>query len=73
MDEPTSFLDPCSRRLLIKTLSDLPHTELIATHDLDMVRDVCERVIVLKNGTLLANDATENILSDKYLLEECGL
>ena len=73
LDEPGSFLDPRSRKQLINTLSALPHTQIIATHDLDMAMDMCSRVIVLKNGKLAASGAPEEILTDKRLLEECGL
>ena len=45
-DEPTAFLDPKSRRNLICVLQKLPHTMLIATHDLTFVAEVCPRCIL---------------------------
>lgn len=73
MDEPSSALDPKSRRRLINLLNNFKHTRIITTHDLDMVLDVCDRTIVLGNGRILADGATEVILNDEKLLDECGL
>src|SRR5512139_152193 len=47
MDEPTSSLDPRARRQLIELLKTFQHTKIVATHDLDMVLDLCSRTIVL--------------------------
>ncbi|MFN5865126.1 MAG: energy-coupling factor ABC transporter ATP-binding protein, partial [Pseudanabaena sp.] len=46
-DEPSAQLDPRSRRQLIQLLQTLPETQLIATHDLDLVLELCDRTIVL--------------------------
>lgn len=73
MDEPSSALDPKSRRRLINLLNNFKHTRIITTHDLDMVLDVCDRTIVLGNGRILADGPTEVILNDEKLLDECGL
>jgi cobalt/nickel transport system ATP-binding protein len=73
LDEPSSFLDPRSRRRLIEILRNLPQTQLIATHDLDLARTVCGRVILLKDGRVAADGETSRILRDAALLEECGL
>lgn len=73
MDEPSSALDPKSRRRLINLLKDFTHTKIIATHDLDLVLDVCERTIVLGNGQILADGSTQKILNDGELLDRCGL
>jgi cobalt/nickel transport system ATP-binding protein len=73
LDEPGSFLDPRSRRRLIGILHGLPQTQLIATHDLDLARKICGRVILLKNGRLAADGETSRILQDTALLEDCGL
>ncbi|CEP68104.1 ABC transporter-like [Moorella glycerini] len=73
MDEPTSSLDPKSRRRLIRLLQSFTHTKIIATHDLDMVFELCERTIVLKDGRVITDGPTEKILCDAELMEECGL
>lgn len=73
LDEPSSFLDPRSRRLLIETLTNLPQAMLIATHDLDMALDLCQRTILLKEGRIYADASTKDILYDFSLLKECAL
>ena len=69
MDEPSSALDPCNRRLVINTIRELAQTKLIASHDLDMILDTCGRVILLSNGRIAADGAAEMILRDRALLE----
>lgn len=73
LDEPSSFLDPKARRNLIALLKNIPLTKVIATHDLDMAFDLCERVIVLQNSTLYADGEAKSILKNKELMEACGL
>lgn len=73
MDEPTSSLDPKSRRRFIKLIKEFEHTRIITSHDLDMVYDTCERVIVLKDGMVAADGPAKQILSDEKLLDDCGL
>jgi cobalt/nickel transport system ATP-binding protein len=73
MDEPSSGLDPKSRRLLIDLLRTFPHTKIIATHDLGMVRDLCDRTLVLHDGTVAYDGPTALVLDDSELLLKCGL
>jgi len=73
MDEPSSNLDPRSRRLLIELLRTFRHTKIIATHDLDLVLDVCERCIVLAGGRVVADGPTAAIMNDEKLLAESHL
>lgn len=73
LDEPTSSLDPRGRRLLINLLKNLNITKLIASHDLDMVADICERCILLDEGRVIADGPTRAILSDESLLLSHGL
>ena len=73
LDEPSSFLDPGCRRNLIGILKSLPLTQVIATHDLDLVLDLCDRVIVLKNGKIFADGIPGEILTQGDLMAECGL
>jgi cobalt/nickel transport system ATP-binding protein len=73
MDEPTSNLDPASRRRLIELLKSFRHTKIIATHDLDMVLDVCSRTIVFREGRVTADGPTLEIFRDEALLRASNL
>jgi cobalt/nickel transport system ATP-binding protein len=73
IDEPTSNLDPRSKWSLIKLLKQLPMTKVIATHDLELVRALCRRTLVMDEGKVVADGDTEAILSDTALLHEHGL
>ncbi|MBQ6115802.1 MAG: ABC transporter ATP-binding protein [Oscillospiraceae bacterium] len=69
MDEPTSALDPYNRRIVINTICSLSQTRLIASHDLDMILDTCDRVILLSQGRIAADGPAREILRDRALLE----
>jgi len=73
MDEPAANLDPKSRRLLINLLKTFTHSKIIASHDLDLIMDVCSRCIVISAGTLVADGPAMDILSNKILLEDNNL
>jgi len=73
MDEPSSSLDPRNRRGLINTLNSLGQTKIIATHDLDMVLETCDRVILLSDGAIAADGKAGDVLRDRELLEKNGL
>lgn len=73
MDEPTSNLDPRARRQVIDLIRRFRHTTLIATHDMEMVLDLCPRTLVMRSGEIVADGATDVIFRDLDLLESCGL
>jgi cobalt transport protein ATP-binding subunit len=73
LDEPTTNLDPRHRRELIEILGDLGQTMVVATHDLDAVLDLCERVVLLDMGKVAADGPAEQILGDQALLEAHSL
>jgi len=73
MDEPASHLDPKSRRSLIRLLCNFEHTKIIASHDLDLILDVCRRCVIIKEGRVVADGPVEEILSDRQLLEANNL
>ncbi|UCE54776.1 MAG: ABC transporter ATP-binding protein [Desulfobacterales bacterium] len=73
MDEPSSNLDPRSRRQLIQLLNTFDHSKIIASHDLDMVLELCERTIILGEGRVAADGRTRELFSDEKLLAENGL
>ena len=70
MDEPTSALDPYNRRIVIDTIKGLEQTKIITSHDLDMILDTCERVILISKGRVVADGPADEILSDEALLEK---
>lgn len=69
LDEPSSNLDPAGRRALIRQLAALPQAKLVTTHDLEMVLDLCPRVVVLDAGRVVADGPALDILSDAPLME----
>ena len=73
MDEPTVSLDARARRHCIDLLRSFTHTRIVATHDLDLVLDVCTRVIVLHEGKVCADDAPGIVFADHALLAHCRL
>ncbi|WP_169975326.1 energy-coupling factor ABC transporter ATP-binding protein [Tautonia rosea] len=73
LDEPTANLDPRSRRNFLSLIRSLPATKLIATHDLEMVLELCDRVALLDAGRVVADGLPETILGDEALMESHGL
>ncbi|MGL4599942.1 MAG: energy-coupling factor ABC transporter ATP-binding protein [Plesiomonas sp.] len=73
LDEPTSSLDPVARENVIRIINSFTHSQLIATHDLDMVLEVCDRVVVLKEGKLICCQTPAQLFSDENKLREYGL
>ena len=69
MDEPSTALDPMNRRTLINTIKQLPQTKIIASHDLDMILETCNRVILLNHGEIVADGKTKELLTNRKLLE----
>ncbi|MCX5993754.1 MAG: ABC transporter ATP-binding protein [Chloroflexi bacterium] len=73
LDEPTSSLDPRGKWALIDLLQKLPVTRIIASHDLDLVRCLCSRTVLLDYGRIVADGGTSTILGDEALLRAHGL
>jgi cobalt/nickel transport system ATP-binding protein len=73
LDEPSSGLDPRSRRNLIRFLLNLPQTMLVASHDMRLVWDLCPRTVILDGGRLVADGPTLELLQDNTLMEHHGL
>jgi len=73
MDEPSSNLDPRSRRVLINLLKGFAHTKIIATHDLDLVMDLCRRTLVIREGRIIADGPTGEIMRNEDLLASSSL
>jgi cobalt/nickel transport system ATP-binding protein len=70
LDEPSSNLDPASRRELANILRELRITTLMVTHDIPYAYELCERSIILSGGVVVADGDTKTILSDSKLLSE---
>jgi len=73
LDEPTSDLDPRGRREFKALLRQIPATKLIATHDLELVVELCSRVIVLDRGEVVADGRTHELLGNEELMLAHGL
>jgi len=73
MDEPTANLDPRARRRFIELIASLRLTKFLATHDLEMVLDVCDRAVLLDDGAIVADGVPRSLLSDSELVRQHGL
>ncbi len=73
LDEPTSNLDPRSKRTMIELLEGLDTTMLVATHDMDLAWRLCPRAVVLEAGRVVADGPSEQIMADAQLMERHGL
>jgi cobalt/nickel transport system ATP-binding protein len=69
LDEPSSNLDPASRRELADILRSLDITMVMVTHDLPYANELCERAVILNGGVIVSDGSTRNILTNKALLE----
>ena len=68
LDDPTGGLDPAGREEFLVLLAGLPLTQLIATHDLDLVGRLCDHVVVMDEGRVVTAGPTPAILGDQELL-----
>lgn len=70
LDEPSSNLDPASRRELAEILRSLQITLLMVTHDLPYALALCERSVILSGGVIAADGQTSQILDDAALMKQ---
>jgi cobalt/nickel transport system ATP-binding protein len=68
LDEPSSNLDPASRRELAEILTSLDVTVLMVTHDLPYAYELCPRSVVLSDGVIVADGSTYDVLTDEPLM-----
>jgi cobalt/nickel transport system ATP-binding protein len=73
LDEPSTSLDPRGRRELIRLVNRLAITKMTASHDLELIRETCQRVLLLDGGRLIADGPTLHVLGDRDLMEAHGL
>jgi cobalt/nickel transport system ATP-binding protein len=69
LDEPSSNLDPASRRELADILRSLDITMVMVTHDLPYAFELCERSVILSGGVIVADGKTPEILKNDELLK----
>ena len=70
LDEPSSNLDPASRRELIDILKNLDVSIILVTHDLPMALEICNRSIILNDGKITVNDETYKILKNEKVMSD---
>jgi cobalt/nickel transport system ATP-binding protein len=73
LDEPFANLDPRARRGLVEILREFSGAQVIATHDLEFVVELCDRVIILDDGAIKAAGPVRDVLSDEVLIARHGL
>jgi len=73
LDEPTAGLDPRGRRQLISLLRQMPLTLLVSTHDMALVAELFPRMVIMDEGSVVADGATADLLAQPDLLEAHGL
>jgi cobalt/nickel transport system ATP-binding protein len=73
LDEPTAGLDPRARRSLIKLLDNLDITMLVSSHDMLMVRELFPRMVIMDNGSIVADGPTPELMANEALLTAHGL
>ena len=72
-DEPSANLDLKARRKLINFLKSSTQTILVSSHDLELIIEVCDRVIVMNSGQIVADGIPKKIMSDEKLMQENNL
>ncbi len=73
LDEPVANLDPCGRREFLDLIGVIKATKIIVTHDLAMARDICDRVVLIDRGEIVADGRPATTLADESLLNRHGL
>ena len=70
LDEPSSNLDPASRRELIDILKKIDVSIILVTNDLPIALEICSRSVILNNGKITADDDTYKILRNEKIMSE---
>ncbi len=69
LDEPTNNFDPASRREFIYLLKGIKETKIISTHDIDLAKQLCNKIVILNNGKLTYFGSKEILFDEKFLYE----
>jgi len=72
-DEPTASLDLRTRRRLIRFLQHSDETMLLASHDLEFLLEVCDRVVLIDEGRIIADGDPTEVMSDEAMMKTHGL
>ncbi|MEM6425390.1 MAG: ABC transporter ATP-binding protein [Cyanobacteria bacterium P01_C01_bin.73] len=72
-DEPSANLDIRSRRRLIQFLQSAEQTTMVSSHDLELILEVCDRVLLIDQGQVIADGPTQEIMGNSALMESHGL
>jgi len=70
LDEPSTNLDPHSRRRLMELLTGMDITQIIAGHDLELILDLCDRVLIFNQGKVITDGAPAELFADANLMEQ---
>ena len=73
LDEPSSNLDPAAKWGLIQLLKSLEVTKIVVSHDLELIEALCPRLVIMKQGKVLADGKTPDIMANQELLVAGGL
>ncbi len=73
LDEPTSNLDPRAKRQMVELLASLTTTMIVATHDMDVAWELCDRAVLLDNGRVAADGPAREVMADETLMSAHGL
>ncbi|MCC6160040.1 MAG: energy-coupling factor ABC transporter ATP-binding protein [Deltaproteobacteria bacterium] len=73
LDEPTGHLDPRGRREIAELLAAIGGTQIVATHDFDLARRLCNRAVVMKDGRIVAEGSCSDVLADAGLMARADL
>ena len=67
LDEPTNHLDIHHQIEILHTVRQLDLTSIVALHDLNLAAMFCDRIIVLKDGAVVASGAPETVLTEEMI------
>lgn len=76
LDEPTANLDIATRKEIMRTLNDIKdvtETVIIATHDMQLVCEWAERIIVLSQGNVIADGTRDEIFGNPEIVQQSGI
>ncbi len=73
LDEPSMHLDPRGRREFIRFLNGLAVTKVIASHDLELILETCQRAVIIDGGRIIADGLARSLFADASLMEAHGL